>query len=177
MSDWRKLTRDQRNEIWPTLTHGERDAIIEADRDVVNRIDTPPSEGGPTRSTAGHTPQSEGSPTLGPRVTVASGGPLLGARSTRVTPAAVLVEVRSKTCYEALRGFARAMAILGYIGSAVLFVYALRAERDLAVPYLVASLISFLATAAGYQSTLLFVDLVDLHLSCEARRRNHDAQT
>ena len=69
MSDWGKLTRDQRNEIWPTLTHAESDVVIEPDRDVVNRIDRlpsegsptlPTSEGGPTRSTAEHAPQSEG---------------------------------------------------------------------------------------------------------------------
>jgi hypothetical protein len=139
LSEWRKLTSDQRNEVWPTLTHADRDAIIETDKNVLTRL---------------HPSASDAVPVLHTPVATAPAGPLPSSRSPAVTAGAVLSEVRSRSCYASLRGFALVLAILGYLAAGTLFVFALAADPRSGPStgaLIVASMVSVLATTAGYQ--------------------------
>ena len=166
LSDWQKLTGDQRNEIWPTLTHSDRDAIIEADKAILTRIHPAAPEPVPV-------------PAMPAPIVAALAGPRPAYRLVPVTPDAVLSEVRALSCYPSLRGFALVMAFLGYLVAVGLFFFGVSAGSRTGLStgtFIVASMFSFLAATAGYQSSLLLVDLVDLHLVGEARRRNHEAR-
>lgn len=176
--EWRKLSTSEQNARWSTLTHAERDAIIESDNNVVRGLSpvqrnaapptapvTPPEVAPESR--VGIEPSAEA-----PRRVVDASG--LGG---------VLADVREKSCYRGIRTATAVIAGSGYFSAVILLIIGLVAAasdiRGLLSPWLYwfTAVVVVLGTFMSHQTTLLIVDLVDLHVINEARRRRAEAST
>ncbi len=175
--EWRNLSANEQSEIWPTLTHAERDVIIAADKTVLQSLLPADRQA---------LPRAERPATLSrpqflqePFAAVTAIAPPIPSpvRSTSPDPVAVLADVRAKSCYGFLRSLTDAVALVGYLcgGALILFCFIVVIEDVRSVApawvYFLMGIGFVIGTTAAKQSALLLVDLVDLHLLNEARRR------
>lgn len=155
---WRKMTPTHQAEVWPTLTHAERDMIIESDKDALRAL-----------------LPADYKPAAWPEKPAPASGLhyVLSPKSPPPDCEGVLAEARSHTSYGFLRGFTSVVTFAGLLASLLLALVWL-AHFDEPGPrwsLLVWAVSLFFGSIAWREASLLLIDLVDLQLLQEARRR------
>jgi hypothetical protein len=179
VTEWSNLSPREKSERWTTLTPAERDAVLETDKTVsrellaTGRATTTPAISRPGTSEALASVVVTEPPTR---------TPVLPPQPPATNTAHVLAEVRAHSCYNALRSLIGALAILGYLSALVfLFIGIVSSGEGIrggapASVYFLSAIAAIIVATAGKQSALLLVDLVDLHLLNEAKRRAENRQ-